>query len=121
MQGIIYTLFRSIVNQIRRAMAPAPRGRLVLRAEPFKFIFTRMKIDRNLSSSRVPGEADLMNKRQVAEMLGKTPRTVDNWRKRLGLPFYKVGRAVYFKRSEVLGFMARFMANGSGWISAGPS
>ena len=121
MQGIIYNIIRTIVKQTRRAVAPNPLCLQVLRVDPIKLFLHHMKIKRIMSSSRVPGEADLMNKRQVAEMLGKSMRTVDNWRKRLGLPFYKVGRAVYFKRTEVLAFMARFMANSGGLVCAGSS
>ncbi len=55
-----------------------------------------------------------MNKRQVAQMLGKSCRTIDNWRKNYGLPAYKLGHSVYFKRSEVLALMKKFAANGGG-------
>lgn len=73
-----------------------------------------MKADQQSGSSGEPGGEDLMNKRQVAQMLGKSCRTIDNWRKNYGLPAYKLGHSVYFKRSEVLAFMKKFAANGGG-------
>jgi len=57
---------------------------------------------------REPDGKDLMNKLQVAQMLGKSVRTIDNWRKYLGLPSHMVGHAVFFKRGEVLAFIQKF-------------
>jgi len=42
-----------------------------------------------------------INKPEVARRLGKTVRTVDNWTKRGILPYYKIGRSVEFRWSEV--------------------
>ena len=38
---------------------------------------------------------------EVARRLNKDVRTVDRWRKRRVLPYYKIGRDVLFKWSEV--------------------
>ena len=62
----------------------------------------------NAGHSRAPNGDDLMNKEQVAEMLGKSVRTIDNWRRQLELPSYKLENSVYFKRTEVLAFMEQF-------------
>ena len=48
-----------------------------------------------------------IGKREVAKRLGKKPRTVDNWMKRGLLPYYKVGRTVTFRWSEVEAFLAQ--------------
>lgn len=42
-----------------------------------------------------------INKREVARRLGKTLRTVDNWMLSGLLPYYKMGRSVSFRWSEV--------------------
>ena len=42
-----------------------------------------------------------INKEEIARRLGKTLRTVDNWMKRGILPYYKIGRSVEFKWSDV--------------------
>ena len=42
-----------------------------------------------------------INKPEVARRLGKRVRTVDNWMQQGLLPYYKIGRSVAFKWSEV--------------------
>lgn len=42
-----------------------------------------------------------VSKPVVAERLGKSVRTIDNWMQWGILPFYKIGRSVVFKWSEV--------------------
>jgi excisionase family DNA binding protein len=42
-----------------------------------------------------------IKKPEVARRLNKTVRTVDNWMKRGLLPYYKIGRSVEFKWSDV--------------------
>ena len=79
-----------------------------------------MKTEHQNGSSREPDGEDLMNKRQVADMLGKTERTIDNWRNDYGLPAYKLGNSVFFKRAEVMEFMKRFAAKGCGVVRVSP-
>ena len=52
------------------------------------------------ATSGVPVE-EFINKAEVARRLKKQVRTVDNWMKRGILPYYKIGRSVAFKWSEV--------------------
>jgi excisionase family DNA binding protein len=42
-----------------------------------------------------------IGKTEVARRLNKTIRTVDNWMSRGILPYYKIGRSVEFKWSDV--------------------
>jgi excisionase family DNA binding protein len=42
-----------------------------------------------------------INKPEVARRLGKRVRTIDNWMQEGLLPYYKIGRSVAFKWSEV--------------------
>jgi len=53
------------------------------------------------------GTEEFINKREVARHLGKTLRTVDNWMGRGILPYYKIGRSVQFRWSEVLNHLAQ--------------
>lgn len=41
-------------------------------------------------------------KRDAAKVMGCTPRTIDNLMKKKTIPFYKVGRRVFFKEQEIL-------------------
>ena len=44
---------------------------------------------------------DYIDKPEVARRLKKTVRTIDNYMSRQWLPYYKIGRSVYFKWSEI--------------------
>jgi excisionase family DNA binding protein len=48
-----------------------------------------------------------ISKPEVAKRLGKTLRTVDNWMNRGLLPYYKIGRSVNFRWSEVQHHLAQ--------------
>ena len=54
------------------------------------------------ATNQPPAIADgFIGKPEVARRLNKTIRTVDNWMKRGLLPYYKIGRSVAFKWSDV--------------------
>ena len=48
-----------------------------------------------------------INKVEVARRLGRTVRTVDNWMQRGWLPYFKIGRSVSFKWSDVESHLAQ--------------
>ena len=48
-----------------------------------------------------------INKLEVGRRTGMRPRTIDAWMKRGLLPYYKLGRSVRFKWSEVEAHLAR--------------
>ncbi len=58
------------------------------------------------STNSVPVE-EFINKAEVARRLKKQIRTIDNWMKRGILPYYKIGRSVAFKWSEIEAALAR--------------
>jgi excisionase family DNA binding protein len=58
------------------------------------------------ATNSVPVE-EFINKVEVARRLKKQVRTVDNWMKRGILPYYKIGRSVAFKWSEIEAALAR--------------
>ena len=43
----------------------------------------------------------LLSKRQVAEQLNVTARTVDNWMGRGYLPYYRIGRNIRFRMGDI--------------------
>ena len=49
----------------------------------------------------VPGFEGYIDKRECARRLGRTPRSVDTYMALGMVPFYKLGRTVAFKWSEV--------------------
>ena len=63
-----------------------------------------------LSPERRGGESlpeGFIGKKEVARRLNKGIRTVDYWMERGILPFYKIGRSVEFKWSEVEAHLAQ--------------
>jgi excisionase family DNA binding protein len=50
---------------------------------------------------RCTQDEPFITKVEVAKRLNKKSRTVDNWMQRGLLPYYKIGRSVAFKWSEV--------------------
>jgi len=57
--------------------------------------------DCHRAAASTVGFEPFITKAEVARRLGKRIRTVDNWMQRGLLPYYKIGRAVAFKWSEV--------------------
>jgi len=53
------------------------------------------------------GPEGFINKPEVARRLNKTLRTVDNWMQRGLLPYFKIGRSVTFKWSDVEAHLAQ--------------
>lgn len=52
--------------------------------------------------SEIAGRAEeYIVKDEIARRIKKTVRTVENWQRKGLLPYYKVGRSVMFKWSEV--------------------
>ena len=47
----------------------------------------------------------MLNKRELAQRLKMTVRTVENWQKRGVLPYVKVGKVVLFHWPEVVEFL----------------
>jgi excisionase family DNA binding protein len=48
-----------------------------------------------------------IDKHEVARRLNKKLRTIDNWMSRRILPYYKIGRSVSFKWSEIEAALAK--------------
>jgi excisionase family DNA binding protein len=49
----------------------------------------------------------MLNKRELAERLKMTVRTVENWQRRGVLPYVKVGKVVLFHWPDVVDFLKR--------------
>lgn len=54
-----------------------------------------------------PDPEPFIGKPEVARRLNKQLRTVDNWMSRRILPYYKIGRSVSFKWSEIESALAK--------------
>jgi excisionase family DNA binding protein len=67
----------------------------------------------SLDAEQVVGGAtdDLLVKREVAAKLKKSVRTVDAWMRAGRLPYFKLGRTVRFRWSDVLKKLDDFRIN----------
>jgi excisionase family DNA binding protein len=61
-----------------------------------------MKTENETVQTETPtGPEGFIDKPEMARRLNKTIRTVDNWMQLGLLPYYKIGRSVVFKWSDV--------------------
>ncbi|MBA4148490.1 MAG: hypothetical protein H0X66_10290 [Verrucomicrobia bacterium] len=58
---------------------------------------------------------EFIEKQEVARRLNKTLRTVDNYMRRRWIPYYKIGRSVSFKWSEIEAHLAATCRVGGGY------
>ena len=61
-----------------------------------------MRTPSSTGPPRVPDGEILLTKEQLAQHLGKSQRTIDYWRKQIGLPCFKIKHSVLFRLSEVM-------------------
>jgi excisionase family DNA binding protein len=66
-----------------------------------------MKTTQNNSAGVKAGGGGYLAKKEVAERLGVTERTIDLWRRERGLPWYKPTGRVYFVGEEVEAWVKR--------------
>lgn len=59
-----------------------------------------------------PGDGEYLSRKEVARKFGVTDRTIDNWRKKFGLPHYRLGGRVRFKPSDMDAWMKTFRRGG---------
>ena len=58
-----------------------------------------------------PELRDFLSAKDLAEVLGVTTDTVLDWRRR-GLPFYRIGKRVWFEQHEVAEFIRSHLKAG---------
>jgi len=80
-------------------------------ALPLLLILRGMHTNNPKSSSKntpVVSDSDALPETETAPILGVTVRCLQNWRAlKWGPPYYKVGRLVRYKRSDIDAFLAR--------------
>ncbi|MBF6986756.1 helix-turn-helix domain-containing protein [Cupriavidus sp. IK-TO18] len=57
----------------------------------------------------LPGGDRRLTTQEAAEILGIKPHALDVWRctDRYSLPYYRIGRRIYYKLSDVMSFLER--------------
>ncbi len=68
-----------------------------------------MKIEQSNSFSKMFQKSDLLSRREAAEYLGITERTLAVWAcvKRYNLPYVKIGRLVKYRKSDLENFISQ--------------
>ena len=68
-----------------------------------------MKTEQPNSFSKMFQKSDLLTRKEAAEYLGLTPRTLAVWAsvKRYNIPYVKIGRLVKYRRSDLESFIER--------------
>jgi excisionase family DNA binding protein len=57
----------------------------------------------NLNATPVANDSEkVLESSEVVRLLKISPATLENWKRQSKIPFYRIGRRVYFKESEVL-------------------
>lgn len=60
-------------------------------------------LQNHFQNSSDPESDEILNREQALKFLGCSSPTLINFQKN-GLPFYRLGRSVYFKKTEILEF-----------------
>ncbi len=69
-----------------------------------------------LESAASMADHALLSKKQLAERLGVTARTLDTWMVQRRIPYLKIGRTVRFSLSEVsMHLKEKYRMAGKGW------
>ena len=83
-------------RKLRPAKPTRPHGGEV------RYPSTHMRTTSEAGLPPVPGGEILLSKQQLAQHLGVSERTIDNWRKQFGLPCLKVNHTVLFRLIDVM-------------------
>ena len=59
-------------------------------------------------------DAPYLRPNQAIEVLPVSRRTLSNWQRRHVIPFYRVGRTIMFKRSDLESALERFRVSATG-------
>ena len=103
------TMTRIVCTRVDQAVAEIMVGKLPDGAKAVGHFPNGMSsaLPMTMGSRPTTAEEGFITKADVAQRLGKTLRTVDNWMNRGLLPYYKIGRSVCFRWSEVQSHLAQ--------------
>jgi excisionase family DNA binding protein len=90
--GLALTIAEIIQEQVRVLVA-AQQDRLNILVDQHEREL-KLRIEQHVAEP-------FLTKKEVAKLLGVTPRGLDNWMKRGLLPYHKIGRTVRFKAKDV--------------------
>jgi hypothetical protein len=67
---------------------------------------SEIAINRNMETVNVAPSDDLLNIEDIQKIFNVSKVTVHKWKKKGLIPYYKMNRKVYFKKSEVIDSMS---------------
>ena len=65
-------------------------------------VINRLKKTDSISSSNTNPEDDRLTQKEASELLGVTVQCIIKWKKRKLIPYYQIGRSVFFSKKELL-------------------
>ena len=65
-------------------------------------VIARLRKTEFISQSNVNVKEDRLTQKEAAELLGVTVQCIINWKKKKLIPFYQIGRSVFFSKDELL-------------------
>lgn len=85
---------------LRRIEASPPELVVQLTTRELELLVQRA-VDEAISRGTPPALPRYLTTREVGDMVGVRPDTVQKWHRRLGLPGYRIDRLLRFRRDEV--------------------
>ena len=89
-------MIKVIHNRVDQILAGTERPRPTAQVLPAPAGLTEIEPDNQM-----------VDKAEIAKMLGMTIRTVDNWMDRGLIPYFKIGRSVRFRKNDVIQHLNR--------------
>lgn len=65
-------------------------------------VFARVLKQRNLPNLTNPDSSDRLTQKQAAKFLGISVTSLIDWKKKGMVPYYQVGRSVFYSKKELL-------------------
>jgi excisionase family DNA binding protein len=67
-----------------------------------KLVINEIRKTDTISDSPINPEEDKLTQKEAAAFLGKSVTTLISWKKAGKVPYYQIGRSVFFSKSELL-------------------
>ena len=67
-----------------------------------ELVIARLRKTEFISQSNVNVKEDRLTQTEAADLLGVTVQCLINWKKKKLIPFYQIGRSVFYSKAELL-------------------
>lgn len=67
-----------------------------------ELVVMRLRKTEFIADSNINKEDDRLSQKEAAELLGVTVQCLIKWKKKKLIPFYQIGRSVFYSKTELL-------------------